>query len=418
MNRKSLRILYLALLLCLCSAMCLGFVARRHSGGEAGYYLRVNLASLRLREEKVKEPPLRRAFALPEEKGGWYFRETFPDKGSPAQLSPSSSFSGADGGPDDWDGSGGLLGISRGMVVLRGLPEDKPLSRMGELVLQAESSPLPLRDFSGIAEGRQSPEDLLAELDGSFFTLPASGGEPGQNGPNWGSGLYGAALFSAGLRPPRELFCFADRMETASWLNLLRLDTPGRFPEARRAGGRNSARPSLYLDHVEFFAGRYALPPSLVYGIMRAESSFNPAAVSPSNALGLMQVVPESAGGEVHAYLTGKRGSPEDHTLFKPASNIQYGTAYLHLLRKRHFKNVRNPVSRELCVIAAYNCGPSSLFRVFDRDRSRALEKINRLTPEELYGVLLKKLPSRESREYLPKVLSARNEFLRGTARF
>jgi membrane-bound lytic murein transglycosylase C len=130
-----------------------------------------------------------------------------------------------------------------------------------------------------------------------------------------------------------------------------------------------------------------------------------------ANALGLMQVVPQTAGGEVHAFLTGKYAVPGKELLFIPEQNIRYGTAYLYLLHNRYFNEVRNHISRELCIIAAYNGGPGAVLRSFGNNRDKAVAKINSLSPDQLYNVLVRSLPSQETRDYVVKVVEARNKF-------
>ncbi len=174
-------------------------------------------------------------------------------------------------------------------------------------------------------------------------------------------------------------------------------------------GGADFLRAGKYRDFVEAVAARFKLSPDLIYAIISTESNFNPMAISRSNALGLMQVVPESAGGEAHAFLTGSRGQPDTDVLFAPEQNIRYGAAYLHLLDKRHFVGVQDEVARELCIIAAYNGGPGAVLRVFDVDKDKAVERINSLTYQEVYAKLITCMPRLESRQYVDKVLQAMN---------
>ncbi len=166
-------------------------------------------------------------------------------------------------------------------------------------------------------------------------------------------------------------------------------------------------RARQYRDTVDRYARRYNLSPRLVLAIMHAESGFNPNAVSPAQALGLMQIVPETAGGEVHAYLHGAPGQPPRDALFDPGTNIRYGTVYLHLLANRHFYDIANPATRQLCVIAAYNGGPNALLRVFDPDRDKAVAMINSMTTQQVYDRLVRHMPADESRKYVDKVLAS-----------
>ena len=168
-----------------------------------------------------------------------------------------------------------------------------------------------------------------------------------------------------------------------------------------------------YMDLISESSKRFGLPPQLIYAIMRTESAFNPFAVSNAGALGLMQLVPESAGNEVHAYLTGKAGRPTTKMLFNPENNIEYGSAYLHLLATRYFATVSNTASRELCMIAAYNAGPRAVLRVFGTSPEASISAINALSPEALFKTLSRKMPAEETRQYVGKVLANINSYPR-----
>ena len=171
-------------------------------------------------------------------------------------------------------------------------------------------------------------------------------------------------------------------------------------------------RAGLYMDYIRREASRFGLPPQLVYGIMRAESAFNPYAVSNAGALGLMQLVPDTAGNEVHTYLTGKSAVPSRSMLFDPVRNIEYGSAYLHLLATRYFSGVTNRASRELCMIAAYNAGPRAVMRVFASSGAEGIiASINELTPEQLFTRLSRHMAALETRLYIGKVLAAMNSY-------
>ena len=158
-------------------------------------------------------------------------------------------------------------------------------------------------------------------------------------------------------------------------------------------------------------ARRFNQPPPLIYAIMEAESSFNPYAMSHVPAYGLMQIVPATAGRDVHQLLYGRDGTPSRDYLFVPENNIRMGSAYLHILDSRYLKLVENPASRQYCVIAAYNTGSGNVLKAFHQDRSRALSMINRLSPPDLYAHLLRHLPYQETRNYLPKVVRLQEKY-------
>lgn len=171
-------------------------------------------------------------------------------------------------------------------------------------------------------------------------------------------------------------------------------------------------RARKYARLVEKFSRRFEISRNLVWAVIKAESDFNPFAVSRAPAFGLMQIVPRAAGREVYRFLNKQDGTPSKEFLFVPANNIEYGTAYLSLLHYRYFKKIDIPVSREYCVIAGYNTGKSNVLKVFDRNPDQARRKINSLAPLELYQTLRARLPYKETRAYLGKVLAAKKEFV------
>ncbi len=108
-----------------------------------------------------------------------------------------------------------------------------------------------------------------------------------------------------------------------------------------------------YAGLINQAAGAAGVNPELVAGVIFAESSFNPQAVSPTGARGLMQVMPATwrqINSEIHA--TG--GRSDEACYFDPAVNIRIGTAYLSRLLERYKGNA-------VQALAAYNAGPQAV---------------------------------------------------------
>lgn len=111
-------------------------------------------------------------------------------------------------------------------------------------------------------------------------------------------------------------------------------------------------------------AKKYLLPDSFVRSVMRAESGFQAGAISPKGAIGLMQLMPDTAR---------QLGvDPRD-----PHQNADGGAQYLRELLVRY----ENDPNQVLLALAAYNAGPAAV--------------------ERYHGVP----PYRETREYILRVL-------------
>jgi membrane-bound lytic murein transglycosylase C len=156
---------------------------------------------------------------------------------------------------------------------------------------------------------------------------------------------------------------------------------------------------------------------SLIYAIIKIESSFNPYAVSSAPAYGMMQLVPSSGGREAYRKAKGEDVAPSKEYLFDAGNNIELGSTYLGvLLNDSPLRQIRNPVAREYCAIAAYNTGPSNVFRAFSTLTGKArqpdaLDKINSLRADEVFEALRTKLPYEETRGYIVKAVEAKKKY-------
>ncbi len=166
-----------------------------------------------------------------------------------------------------------------------------------------------------------------------------------------------------------------------------------------------------YASLVQKYSKKYNVTESLIYGIIKTESSFNPFAVSHAPAYGLMQVVPSTAGKDVFQKIKQQQGQPTAQNLYNPEYNIDIGTAYIKILQERYLVKVKDQNAKRYTVISAYNGGAGNVLKTFSSNRDKAVVKINQLSSTQVYEQLTNKHPKLESRRYLYKVNEAQKEF-------
>lgn len=136
--------------------------------------------------------------------------------------------------------------------------------------------------------------------------------------------------------------------------------------QARRLAHRVSVKEVE--DAVERYAWQFQLHPALLLAVIKAESGFNPTVISRAGAVGLMQLIPETAI---------RHGV---HNLYDTGDNIRGGARHLRYLLDRFNDNVR-------LAVAAYNAGERRV------ERYRAIP------------------PYQETRDYVRKVMIYYKEF-------
>ena len=143
--------------------------------------------------------------------------------------------------------------------------------------------------------------------------------------------------------------------------------------------------PLEYQEPIRTEAARYDLDPALVAAVINTESGFAPDSRSAAGAVGLMQVVPDTARFMAKQ---ADRPSPSPERIAEPAVNIAYGSRYLRYLIDRYG-------TVELA-LAAYNGGPSNVSGWLEDARAKG----NTLRiPEDI--------PFPETRGFVSRVLRA-----------
>ncbi|MBN1611130.1 MAG: lytic transglycosylase domain-containing protein [Polyangiaceae bacterium] len=191
-------------------------------------------------------------------------------------------------------------------------------------------------------------------------------------------GVEISSVTSRSLRPAVQSSRFARLVASFAWAALLSLATSGRAdiyqsvtndgvitlsnrPGAkgrlvlRTSKPKSRAASSAPLDisadqvtrfdaHIRQAAALYQIPEELVRAVIQVESGFDPRAVSPANARGLMQLVPGTA----------QRMMVSD--IFDPRQNIFGGVRYLRVLANLFSGDLK-------LTLAAYNAGENAVIR-------------------------------------------------------
>ncbi len=155
-----------------------------------------------------------------------------------------------------------------------------------------------------------------------------------------------------------------------------------RAPGARTRWAWECAYPTPYEGVVRASEESGHLPEGLVYAVMRQESNFAPEAVSPARAVGLMQLLPETA----RTVADGAAIVHDDTRLTSPAQNVTLGALYLRELLDKFHGAV--PLA-----VGAYNGGPDAIARWTGRAPSMEMD------------VFVEFIPFTETRIYVGRVL-------------
>ena len=151
--------------------------------------------------------------------------------------------------------------------------------------------------------------------------------------------------------------------------------------------------PFPYRSTLENYSSRWKVDKFLAVAVMKVESNFSEEAHSQSGAVGLMQIMPETA-----AWIAYQLGEEPDkvaediNNLREPETNIRYGTWYLAEL-KDEFKG------NDVLALAAYNAGRGNVHDWIEKNNwSENFSDVN-------------KIPYAETRDYVKRVLHCREKY-------
>jgi soluble lytic murein transglycosylase-like protein len=151
-------------------------------------------------------------------------------------------------------------------------------------------------------------------------------------------------FFKGGVRvdPPdaRDAAAAADAKAREEFRNTLLFQRMTNQPNARR-----------FEALIQQYSKMHKLDPALVKAVIAVESAFQPDAVSPKGALGLMQIIPDT--GERYG-IVGDRKRTAEQKLLDPATNLRIGTRHLRELLGLFAENLE-------LALAAYNAGEQAV---------------------------------------------------------
>lgn len=157
-----------------------------------------------------------------------------------------------------------------------------------------------------------------------------------------GASLFMVALAAPAVLADEELYGYVSSTGTVHVTNV---PTDQRFGEIILKPRYHAAVSDQELEEAVIrYAREYRLSPALLLAVMKAESSFDPTVISKAGAVGLMQLIPETA------IRHGVRN------LYDTRDNIGGGARHLRYLLDRFHGNIR-------LALAAYNAGEKKVDR-------------------------------------------------------
>ena len=143
--------------------------------------------------------------------------------------------------------------------------------------------------------------------------------------------------------------------------------------------------PQNYKEIVNIYAEEYGVDENLIFAVIKAESNFDENAVSHKNAIGLMQIMEETAEDIVTRYGIDIDKDNFNEEIKKVENNINIGTKYLSTLLETYG-------NKEIAV-AAYNAGIGTVNNWIEKGIIRN------------DGTDIENIPYKETNNYVRKIL-------------
>ena len=171
--------------------------------------------------------------------------------------------------------------------------------------------------------------------------------------------------------------------------------------------------PLQYETYVEKYSEENTLDKYLVYAVIKVESNFKPEATSSAGAIGLMQLMEETAVERLNVISSSENSSnennllnaasineetdssePDNNDLYDPETNIKIGTSYLAYLIELYDGNI-------VLALTAYNAGLGNVEKWIKDGIIKA------------DGSDIENIPYKETENYVRKILSSYQMYLK-----
>ena len=149
--------------------------------------------------------------------------------------------------------------------------------------------------------------------------------------------------------------------------------------------------PKTYKEIVSVYAEKYNVDENIIFSVIKAESNFKNDAVSHKDALGLMQIMEETAKDVATKYDIKIDLNNAEEEILNVQNNINIGTKYLSVLIEK-YQNI------ELAV-AAYNAGTGTVDKWIEKGIINA------------DGSDIENIPYKETNNYVRKILRNYNVY-------